>query len=319
MTIMTRLRIFVGIDVSKNRLDVFVSGGGRFSVPNTAAGLLILMERLANLDISAIGLEASGGYERKAIFALQEAGLPVKRLDSWRVRQFAKMTGQRAKTDAIDAEMIARFLETLSSEELTAAYDEKLTELQELVSYRRILVDADVAFGNRHKQLNGADAAALSEEFCREIKAQIKKVDARIRAFIAADPDLSQKAELLTSAPGVGFVTAATMLAELPELGKAGPKHIASLVGVAPYPRQSGKSGLRGRCVGGRSEPRRVLFIAVLSQLSRQSWAKDLLERFHSRGKPKMVGIVAMMRRLLVALNAMLKKNRPWEPPTQTA
>jgi transposase len=307
---MTQNAVDVGIDTSKARLDVAV-GDEVFSVTNDAAGIARLIARLGEQPIAAIGIEASGGYERRALKAMREAGLPVRRVDSWRLRQFAKAHGQRAKTDPIDARLIARFV---AATEAPAAVpqDGVRDELQQLVAYRRGLVDERVALGNQIQQLEDEELRRLTAERHSLVRKAIRLVEQRIRALIRDHVELKRRAELLQSAPGVGFVTAATLLAELPELGHLSLKQIAALAGVAPYAHSSGTLVRRSTCQGGRAHPRAVLFIAVLTQLRRCEWAKAALKQLQSRGKPKMVGIVALMRKLVVALNAMLRDDRPW-------
>jgi transposase len=319
MTMMTQDGIFVGIDVSKDRLDLAVLGGERFHFTNDAQGFAALIERLAGRKIAGIGLEASGGYDRRALKALRDAGLPVRRIDSWRLRQFAKAMGQRAKTDPIDADMIARFTAATPAYETEPERDPVRDELLDLAAYRRGLVENRVALDNRLQQLNDPELLKLCRAQRDLVRQSIAAIERRIRSLIAGHPELRRKAALLQSAPGIGFVGALTLLAELPELGRLGPKQIASLVGVVPYARQSGKSRRKGKCEGGRLHPRNALFIAVLTQLRRCAWAKNALQKFHTSGKPKMVGIVALMRKLLLALNAMLKQDRAWKDAAETA
>lgn len=321
---MTQTGIYVGIDVCKARLDVAVLDDERrcresFAVGNDDAGYTALIERLAGMPVAVIGVEASGGYDRRALRALREAGLPVRRVDSWRLRQFAKAMGQRAKTDPIDAAMIAAFVAATPANANEPERDPDREKLQDLVAFRRRLVDDRVALDNRLQQLEDPELLGLCREQRDLIRRSIRTVEQRIRTLIAGHPDLRRKAAILQSAPGIGFVAVVTLLAELPELGSLGPKQIASLVGLAPYARQSGRSDRRGKCHGGRVSPRNALFIAVLSQLRRQAWARHALQALHARGKPKMVGIVALMRKLLLALNAMIKQDRPWRDAAQQA
>jgi transposase len=317
MTIMTPSGMYVGIDVSKERLDIAVLDAAlalreRFAVANDDAGFAELIARLAGRHVAAIGLEPTGGYDRRALRALREAGLTVRRTDSWRLRQFAKALGQRAKTDPIDAAMIARFLAATPPGALEPDRDPAREKLQDLAAFRRRLVDDRVALDNRLQQLDDAELRDLCREQRDLVRRAIRTVEQRSRSLIAGHPELRRKAAILQTAPGIGFVAALTLLAELPELGSLGPKQIASLLGLAPYARQSGKADRKGRCQGGRVAPRNALFIAILSQLRRHAWAQQALQSLHARGKPKMVGIVALMRKLLLALNAMLKQNRTW-------
>lgn len=319
---MTQIGMYVGIDVSKDRLDVAILDetfalAESFAVTNDTAGFADLIGRLAGGNIKDVGLEPTGGYDRRALRALRDAGLPIRRVDSWRLRQFAKALGQRAKTDPIDAAMIARFVAAMLAGAVEPDRDPVREKLQALAAFRRSLVGDRVALDNRLQQLDDPELLGLCRAQRDQIRGIIRTVEQRIRALIADHPDLRRKAAILQSAPGIGFVGVLTLLAELPELGSLGPKQIASLVGLAPYARKSGRSDRAGKCQGGRLHPRNALFIAVLTQLRRQAWAKQALQKFHAGGKPKMVGIVALMRKLLLALNAMIKQDRPWmDAPT---
>jgi transposase len=310
---MTQDGVHVGIDVGKARLDIAV-GREIFSVTNDEAGLAALITRLAGHTVLVIGIEASGGYERLAIRMLRDAGLPVRRIDGWRLRHFAKAHGQRAKTDPIDAALIARFVAEV---EAPTPMPQNTTreELQQLVAYRRTLVHDRVALDNQVQQLQLDALREIAKQRRSLVVKAIRLVEARILAVIRGDADLKRKAALLQSAPGVGPVTAATFLAELPELGHLSLKQIAALAGVAPYVHASGTLTRRAKCQGGRHHPRTALFIAVLNQLRRCKWAKTALQQMQGRGKPKMVGVVALMRKLVVALNAMIRDDREWHAP----
>lgn len=303
----------VGIDVAKHRLDVSL-GAERFWVSNDAAGQRRLVERLMGLSVSAIGLEASGGYERAARRALQEAGLPVRMVDSWRLRQFARACGRHAKTDPLDADMIARFVQTMP-EVPQVEPDPAREQLADLVSYRDSLVDLKVRLVNQAAQLADNQLVAMTTARIQALKDDIALIDRRIRALVRSDSKLRHKLEILCSAPGVGFVVAVTLLARLPELGNCCPKKIAALVGVAPFDNQSGRSRQTAHIARGRPAPRARLYLAVLTQLRRCPWAQAFRDKLTASGKPKMVAVVALMRRLLVALNAMIKQNRPWFDP----
>lgn len=314
---MTQNGVWIGIDVSKDRLDVAVLKedgmlAESFIVTNDDAGFAGLIGRLAGVDALGVGLEASGGYDRHALRSLRDAGLPVRRVDSWRLRQFAKAMGRRAKTDRVDATMIAAFVAATPAHSSEPERDPVREKLQDLAAFRRRLVDDRVALNNRLQQLQDPELLALCREQHDLVRRSIRIVERRIRTLIAEHPGLRHRAALLQTAPGIGFVATLILLAELPELGSLGPKQIASLVGLAPYARQSGKSNRRSKCQGGRIYPRNALFLAVLSQLRRQAWARQALRKHQARGKPKMVAIVALMRKLLLALNAMLKQDRPW-------
>lgn len=314
---MTQNRIYVGIDVSKARLDVAVSESDVFAVANDADGIAVLIERLSPLRPVAIGLEASGGYERRALKMLQAAGLPVRRIDSWRLRQFAKAQGVRAKTDPIDAAMIGRFLAALPAQ-TDLPDDPGRAELQALMAYRRGVVAERVVLDNQLGQIEDDELVELTRARRDLARKTIALIERRVRALVAGQPALRRKAALLQSAPGIGFVAAMTLLAEVPELGRLGPKQIAALVGVAPYTHRSGTIRRHAAIQGGRRHPRAALFIAALTQIRYQPWARLFLQRLTSRGKPKMIAVVALMRKLVIALNAMLKEDRQWQQPQST-
>lgn len=308
---MAHSTLFVGIDVSKARLDVALEDG-HLALDNDDGGFAALVARLKRRRRPVvIGIEPSGGYERRAVRALRAAGLRVRMVDSWRLRQFAKARGQRAKTDPIDAAMIAAFVASLPPE-TGIPEDPAVDRLRRLVAYRRALVDERVVLDNQSQQLEDADLRAFTAERQHRLRGQISAIERMIKALIRAHAILQRKLELLSSAPGVGFVTAVTLLADMPELGKLSGKQIAALAGLAPFARQSGTLRMHAHIQGGRRHPRSSLFLAVLSQLRRQSWARRQRDHMIARGKPKMIAVVALMRRLLVALNAMLKHDRPW-------
>lgn len=310
---MTQREFHVGIDVSKHWLDVSCAGVVE-RIGNDPDAHARLAARLAARPVVAIGLEASGGYERGACSALRKAGLPVRLVDSYRLRQFAKATGRHAKTDPLDATMIARFIATVPAEPQPPA-DPAREKLAELVSFRGDLVEESVRLANQLAQLADDDLRAMAQSR-REVTRQcLKRLERRIRDHLRSDPTLKRKADILQSAPGVGFVNAITLLATVPELGQRDARKIAALLGVAPYDNRSGRRDKGAHIRGGRATPRATLFLAVLSQLRRQTWAKDLRDRMTARGKPKMVAVVALMRKLVIALNAMIRDDRPWHEP----
>jgi transposase len=309
----------VGIDVSKARLDVFVATDGRnLSSENTPKGIALLARTLGRAGVSAVGLEASGGYEQGVAKGLAMAGLAVFVLDPAQVRAFARAMKTRAKTDVIDAQMIARYVAV--ADKLVAFVDEPALErLSALSGLRRQLV------GELNKHKSQLDLAA--EPLVRRIllkrlaglNADIAQIGRAIKDHIAQSPPLKARFNQLTATPGVGPVLAATLLSELPELGQAGPKQIASLVGVAPHARQSGKTDRGGKCAGGRSQVRKVLYMATLSALkARQAHLRPFYDRLRASGKPFKPAIVATMRKFITILNAIVRDNAAFRQTNST-
>lgn len=312
---MAQITPVVGIDVSKERLDVALHPEAeRFSVGNDSAGWQELCRRLGTLGVRLIGIEPSGGYERDAVVALLNAGLPVRSVNPWKLRQFAKALGLLAKNDRLDARAIAHFVATLPTR--PAQHDPAREHLAELVAARRQLVDLQQALGNQREQLRDAELCRMNERRLRQIAADLRRLEQRIVAAIAAVPAMARRYKLLCSMPGVGPVLATTMLALLPELGAISHRQIGALVGVVPYDFDSGK--MKGmRCIfGGRAQVRRVLFMATQVAIR---W-NPVLQAFHQRlrqaGKKPKVAIIATMRKLLTMLNAMLRDGQSWRAAT---
>lgn len=303
----------VGIDVSKERLDVAVHPSGEaFSLTNDAAGWRELVRRLKPAGARAIGIEASGGYERGVIGALLKSSLPVRSVNAWKLRQFAKAAGLLAKNDRVDARAIAWFVATLPCREVR--YDPALDQLVELVNARRQIVDAKQRCGNQTEHLRDAALRRMQARRIRQLEADLAELDRRIAQTVAATPALAGRQALLCSMPGVGPVLAATLIALLPELGSLANRPIGALVGVVPYDFDSGKMrGLRS-IFGGRAAVRRVLFMAAQAAGMWNPTLKAFKQRLLAAGKRPKVAIVAVMRKLIVTLNAMVRDNAPWQP-----
>jgi len=302
-----------GIDVSKDRLDVAVHPTGQeFSVTNDAAGWRLLVRRLRSVQPRAIGIEASGGYEHGAIGALLEADLPIRSVNPWKLRLFAQAAGVLAKNDRLDAGLIARFVATMPSRAVRR--DPAVEQLAELVRARRQLVDDLQQIGCQAEHLRDATLRRLQARRMRQLERDIVLLDQRIAQTIAASPGLRARCELLCSMPGVGPVLAATLLALLPELGSLSNRSVAALVGVVPYDFDSGRmKGLR--CIfGGRAAVRRVLFMAAQAAAMFNPTLKAFKQRLLAAGKKPKVAIVAVMRKLIITLNAMVRNNVPWHP-----
>ena len=308
---MAQMVATVGIDVSKDRLDVAVHPTDeQFSVTNDAVGWRLLVRRLRPLMARAVGIEASGGYERGAISALLEAGLPVRSVNPWKLRLYAKAAGVLAKNDRLDAGVIARFVATMPSREVRR--DAAVEHLAELVNARRQLVDAVQQTSNQTEHLRDPSLRRLQARRIRQLERDVAQLDQLIAEAIAANPTLSARHDLLCSMPGVGPVLAATLLALLPELGSLPNRSIAALVGVVPYDFDSGRMRGRRHIFGGRAAVRRVLFMATQVAARFNPTLKAFKQRLLATGKKPKVAIIAAMRKLIVTLNAMVRDNLPW-------
>lgn len=303
---------FVGIDVSKSKLDVHCEPSGEFrQFDNDAAGRKQLLAWLADKPACLLALEASGGYEREVVFAAQDAGLEIALCNPRQVRDFAKGLGQRAKTDKIDAGVLAKFARMVQPRPL-AKFPAKQRELEALVVRRRQLVELKVAEQNRVAQTADKFVQQSLRKVLAAIERELKKVEQRILKLLHDDESWRRKLEILSSVTGVGPVTGATLVAELPELGNVSRQKIASLTGVAPYPYDSGRRRGRRVIFGGRHAVRSTLYMAALSARRWNPVIRDFAARLHKAGKPFKVVMTACVRKLLVILNALLKNDTPW-------
>jgi transposase len=320
---MTQFDCFVGIDVSKATLDIhFHPEGTSQRLDNTSAGrkeLARSLRRRAKNARLAVGFETSGGYERAlgaalADPAMAKAGVVAFRLDASQVRSYAKAERLRAKTDPIDAALIARTIVALHARLTPYKHDPQAEKLVEHLRLRNLNVDQIVRL---KASLEGIEDAALRRMITRQIasfQSIIALIETRIRAAIAADPARLERDRQLQSAPGVGPIVAATLLANLPELGSLSSRQVAALVGVAPYERQSGARNPAKKCSGGRPAVRRALYLAALSVIRmKSSLLKTTYARLIEKNKPFKVALNAVMRKLIVALNAMVAKNTSWK------
>lgn len=305
--------VVVGIDVSKDRLDVHVGPSGEaFAVGNDHAGAEELAARLGSLAPHAVALEATGGLERLAVAALTGAGLPVMVVNPAQVRSFAHALGKRAKTDPIDAGVIAAFVAATGAEPRPLP-DAQTRALAELVTRRRQIVAMIVAEENRQRAAMAREAAKSVKRLLAALRRELESLDADLDDRIRKSPVWQVRQTLLTSVPGVGPTVARTLIAELPELGSLDRRRIASLVGLAPWTRQSGKWRGRSFIGGGRSRVRAVLFMAALVAARHNPTLKAFRDRLVAAGKPKIVATVATMRKLLTILNAIIRDNTPWQ------
>jgi transposase len=305
--------ITVGIDVSKDRLDIAVRPSGEaFVVERNGAGLEQLAERLRKLSPHLVALEASGGFETIAAAALAAAALPVVVVNPAQIRAFAKAIGQRAKTDPIDAAVIAHFAEATKPEPRPLP-DAATRLLGDLVARRRQIVEMIGAERQRERRLTTPHLRKSIARLVKALEKELVSVDAEIDDSVRGSPVWREKEDLLASVPGVGRIIARTLIAELPELGQLGRKQIAALAGLAPFTRQSGQWHGRSFIGGGRSAVRTVLFMGAMVAKRCNPVLKAFFDRLVAAGKPKMVALIAVARKLLTILNAILRDNRPWQ------
>lgn len=304
---------FVGIDVSKGKLDVCVLPGGEFcTFANDVAGCAKLVALGESLGSVLLVLEATGGYERPALLALQEANLAVALVNPRQVRDFAKGLGQLAKTDALDAAVLAEFARLISPP-LSAKTTKKQRELEALVTRRRQLLELRVAEQNRSQQTTDKFIQKSLGQVIKALDRQIKSIEARIAKLLESDDQWKHKLELLLSTSGVGKTVAATLVAELPELGNLNRQEIAALVGVAPFAKDSGAKRGQRAIWGGRQKVRSVLYMAALTARRCNPAIQAFAQRLAIAGKSFKAIQVACIRKLLVILNTMLKNNTPWK------
>jgi transposase len=303
----------IGIDVSKDRLDVAIRPSGEaFLVDRNAAGLEVLAGRLAALSPLVVALEATGGFETVAAAALAAAGLPVVVVNPAQIRAFAKAIGKRAKTDLIDAAVIAHFAEATRPEPRPLP-DEATRLLSDLVARRRQIVEMMAAEGQRERRLTDKRLKKSIARLRKALEKELAELDSEIDDSMRGTPAWREKEDLLTSVPGIGPVIARTLIAELPELGSLSGKQIAALAGLAPYTRQSGQWKGKSFIGGGRVVVRTALFMGALVAKQHNPVLKVFFERLIATGKPKMVALIAVSRKLLVILNAILRDRRPWQ------
>lgn len=303
--------IFVGIDVSKARLDVAVHEPAQnWCAENSDRGIAELVQRLQNLEPALIVLEATGGFELPLVAELIHAHLPVRISNPRRVREFARATGQLAKTDRLDAKLLAAMAALLRPEPRPLPSEEE-EQLTALLTRRRQILDMLTVEKNRLHTVRASMRRDI-EEHIAWLKEKLAKLDEEIDHFVQSSSLWKEKDAILQSAPGVGRVTSSTLLGMLPELGTLNRQEIAALVGVAPLNRDSGRKRGKRRVFGGRAGVRRVLYMAALAATHCNPKIKKFYEHLVKQGKEKKVALTACMRKLLVILNAMVHAMQPW-------
>lgn len=314
---MVPANVYVGIDVAKDWLDVAERpDGAAWRVPNDEPGIASLVERLAERAPAVVVLEATGGLESALAAALAAAQLPVVVVNPRQVRDFARATGRLAKTDALDAQVLAQFGEAVAPQPRPLP-EAATQELAALVARRRQLVEMLTAEKNRLRTAARSVRRDLQEHI-RWLERRLDGVDGALGKAVRSHALWQDRDDVLQSTPGVGFVVSSTLLADLPELGRLNRKEIAALVGVAPLNRDSGTRRGRRTIWGGRAQVRAALYMATLVATQHNPVVRAFYQRLVAAGKPKKVALTACMRKLLTILNAMLRDHVPWQPRQRT-
>jgi transposase len=307
--------VVVGIDVSKERLDVHVRPGGEaFSVKRDGDGIAALIERLRPLDPAILAVEATGGFETVVAAGLAGAGLPVVVVNPAQVRAFANALGKRAKTDPIDAAVIAHFVEA-TRPAIRPLPDEETQLLADLVARRRQIVAMIGAERQRQKRAPARIARSIAR-LVKALEKELASLDADIDDAVRGSPAWRDKEDLLASVPCIGPTIARTLIAELPELGTLDRRQIAALVGLAPWTRQSGQWRGKSFIGGGRASVRAALFMGAMVAIRRNPVLKAFRDRLVAAGKPKLVALIATARKLVTILNAIIRDGQPWREQT---
>jgi len=307
----------VGIDVSKVALDVGVYPSGKsWRVEHSATGLDALVGELGALAPTVVVVEATGGLELSLTAALGVAGLPVAVVNPRQVRDFARATGRLAKTDTLDAQVLAQF-GAMVQPPVRPLPDTQRREFQAVVTRRQQLVGMLTAEKNRRRRTTPRVRHQIKIHV-RWLQEQLQEVDKDLGDFLRSSPLWQEDAKLLRSVPGVGPILAATLIARLPELGSLNRKEVAALVGVAPFNRDSGTIRGKRTVWGGRGPLRTTLYMANLAATRHNPVLRAFYQRLAGAGKPKKVALIACMRKLLVMLNSMIKYHRPWIPQSHT-
>ena len=313
---MGRERPSVGIDVSKAALDLSLHPSGKsWQAEHSPAGISALAEELNALEPAVVVVEATGGLETSLAMALGAAGLPVTVVNPRQVRDFARATGRLAKTDKLDAQVLAQFGAAVQPP-VRPLPDEARLELRALVARRQQLLEMITAEKNRMRRTTPGVRQRI-QVHVQWLQAQLKELDRDQGDFLRSSPLWQEEVKLLQSVPGVGPIVTATLIARLPELGSLNRKEVAALVGVAPFNRDSGT--LRGKRTvwGGRGPLRTALYMATLSANQHNPVLREFYQRLCAAGKPKKVALTACLRKLLVILNYMVKHHRSWNPMGQ--
>jgi transposase len=307
---------YIGIDISKETFDIHcIADGSDHHISYTEENIHKSVELLCARKPKLIVMEATGGYEIPLASELQAAGLPVAIINPKRVRDFAKAIGQTAKTDKIDARIIAGFGASLQPSP-TKPVEKTARKIKALIARKRQLTDIRTAEKNRMEHCHDDFTATSIQSVIDAVVTQINKVEEQIHTITARSPELKEKAQLIQSVPGIGENTAAALLSGLPELGNLNRRQIAALVGVAPMNRDSGQFRGKRMTGGGRYEIRKALYMPTLVAIQHNVIIRSHYQRLVGTGKQKMVAVIACMRKLIIILNSMVAKNAVWDPKT---
>ncbi len=302
----------VGIDVAKDKLDIHIHPQRRCLVlPRTQEGIAELVILLQPLAPELVGVEATGGFETVVAAALAAAALPVVVLNPARIRAFANALGKRAKTDPIDAAVIARFV-AATKPEVRPLPDAETQAFADLVARRRQIIAMITAEGQRERRASPRTRKSIAR-LLRALQKELDALDRDLDTTVRGSPIWREQEELLASVPGVGNVTARTLLAEMPELGTLDRRQIAALAGLAPWTRQSGQWRGKSMIAGGRAPARSALFMAAMTAATHNPILKAFRDKLVDAGKPKLVALIAVARKLLTILNAILRDKSPWQ------
>ena len=306
----------VGIDISKATLDVYLHPqASARQFPTTAAGIAALLAWLAQGAVHRVIFEPTGPYHHRLERQLGTAGIPMVKVNPLQARRFAEAIGKRAKTDAVDAAMLARFgaLDALQARPMIS---QTLSDMKELLVARRGLVRDRVAATNRNHVHRAPLLRRLADQRLRQVERQIAAIDAALRALCQADVELKARLNILVSIPGIGEATALAMLVEMPELGIMENKCVASLAGLAPVARDSGQHSGKRFIRAGRAQLRQALYMPALAAIRFNADLKAKYQALVTAGKPPKVAITAVMRKLVILANALLRDRRNWTPKT---
>lgn len=301
----------VGIDVSKEKLDVAMSDGRTWVVPNTSEGISAFVKSVRDDEIELAVMECTGHYERAVLYALTDAGIPSVAVNPRQVRDFAKAMNRLAKTDGVDAEVLCRFAEKIDPPVRPLPEPEVLA-LQELVLRRAQLVENRTSEKNRLPMLTSGAAIASVKEHIEWLSSRIRDTEKKIDQQLRSGGKWDAKVKLIRSVPGVGRIVTATLLSMLPEMGHASSKQIAALAGLAPFNDDSGKRSGERHCQGGRSRVRTVLYMATLTAIRKNATIKARYKSLRARGKKAKVALIACAHSLLIHINTIVRTGRAW-------